>query len=185
MNNRIKLILSNSVVRIGATVSILGILASLGVLIYGHLTVNKIIGVKNEILDLTEPSTGKRYRRLTEDYNTTKDERALLMQVRPTKQDIAYFVQALDNLATKSQVTQTVEVVTQRDVQGEVKYAVPSIRYKLNVAGSLGSVINYMKEVDRLPYLLRIVSVQTKAPQEKILADETLGTIIIDIASRE
>jgi len=185
MINKTKLILSNSVLRVGIVVSVIGLLVSSGLLIYGHVMVNKIIGIKNEILDLSEPSTGKRYRRLTEEYNTTKDERASLVEVRPPKQDIAYFVQALDELAVRSQVNQTVEVVTQKDTSNELKYAIPSIRYKLNVAGTLAAVISYMKDVNKLPYLMRVVYVQTMAPQDKILSEETLGTIIIDIASQE
>ncbi|MDO8511811.1 MAG: hypothetical protein Q7S57_00925 [bacterium] len=184
MISKTKLILSNSVLRVGLAISILGILITSGVLIFGHIMINGIIGVKNEILDLSETSTGKRYRRLTEDYNSTKSERALLFEVRPGRQDIAYFVQALDGLAARTQVTQTVEVVTQRDVASDVKYATPSIRYKLNVAGGIDSVISFMKEVNKLPYLLRVVSVQMTASQDKVLSDVTLGTIIIDIASQ-
>jgi hypothetical protein len=185
MTNKTKLILSNNVLRIGAVVSILGIIATSGLLVFGHIIINNIIGVKNEILDLSDPVTGKRYRRLTDDYNSTKNERVLLFEVRPTKQNIAYFVQALDELAVRTQVTQTVEVVTQRDVSGEVKYTTPSIRYKLNIAGGLSSVISFIKEVNKLPYLLRVVSAQVATPDGKMLADGTLGTIIIDIASKE
>lgn len=185
MIDKTKLILSNSVLRVGVVISVVGLLLSSGLLIYGHVMVTKSIGIKNEILDLSDPLIGKRYRRLVDEYNTTKEERVLLAEVRPSKQEIAYFVQALDELAVRSQVEQTVEVVTKKDVSNELKYSTPNIRYKLNIAGTHGSVINYMKEVNDLPYLMRVVSVQTTAPQEKVLADETLGTIIVDIASRE
>ena len=185
MTSKMKLILSNSFIRVGLAISIVGILVTSGVIIFGHVMISRIIGVKNEILDLSEPSTGRRYRRLTDDYNSTKNERALLFEVRPNNQGIANFVQSLDELAARTQVTQAVEVVTQRDVVSEVENAVPTVRYKLNIAGGIGSVISFMKEVNKFPYLLRVVSAQVTAPQDKMLSEAALGTIIIDIASQE
>lgn len=185
MTTKTKLIFSNSVLRISFVVVLVGLLVSGGSLIAGHVMVSKIVAVKNEILDLSESSTGKRYRRLIEDFNTTKEERVKLFEVRPSKQEIAYFVQALDVLAARTQVLQAVEVIDQKDVPTEVKYGVPSIRYQLNVTGSLAAVNAYMKDLKQLPYLMRVVSVEVKNAEGKSLAESALGTIIIDIASRE
>lgn len=179
------LLFSNIFFRVGISLAFLCVIVASGALVAGHLIIGKIVVIKNEILDLSEPATGKRYRRLIEDYNTTKDERQMLVGVRPTRQEIAYFVQAIDGLAGKTQVMQTVEVVTQKNPDGEAKYAIPAIRYDINVIGNLSAVINFMKEVDKMPYLLRFVSLRIKAPEDKNLSEQALGNIIVDIAAQE
>jgi hypothetical protein len=184
MINKFRLIISNYVFQTGFVISVFGIIVCISMFVAGHLIINKIIVAKSGILNLADATTAKRYRQLGTDYNTTKNERLALMRVRPSKQEIVYFVQALDGLAARSQVIQTVEVTANGSVKDEIKYSVPSIRYKLNVSGSLVSVMNYLRDLNKMPYLLRFVSIEVAAAEEKSLTDATLGTIIIDIASK-
>lgn len=185
MINKLRLIYFNYFLRAGLLISVIGIMVIIIALITGHNLVNKIVVTRGQIIDLSEPVKSKQYYRLTNDYNSTKKERELLKQVRPTKQEIAIFVQTLDDLAVRTGVSQTVEVVMEKGAEGDLIYSVPIIRYQLNVAGGLSAVQNYISELNKVPYLLRFVSVQLTATPEKTMTDSTIGKIIIDIASKE
>ena len=73
----------------------------------------------------------------------------MLSQVRPSTQEIAYLIQTLDGLAMKTQVKQTVELAQNAAVTDDLKYAVPVVRYKLNVSGNMSSVLNYVNEINQ------------------------------------
>lgn len=184
MNKKFRLILSNHIFRFCLIISIAGVLAAIVLLVVGYIFVGKTIATRGQILDLSSPVTGKRYYRLTEDYNTTKEERARLAQVRPSIQEMAVFVQTLDDLAARTGVAQTVEAGSGGDAEQSFGYSVPAVRYQLNVAGSLPAVQNYLHELNKVPYLLRFVSVKITAAPEKPLAESALGVVLIDIASK-
>jgi len=177
-------VLNNGIFRSSVIVFLFCFLAVIIASGVGHVLIGRIIDTKNGIIDLSASATGKKYKKLTEDYNSTKLERAVLSTLRPSKEEIAYFVQAVDEIASRNDVIHAVEIVSSGVPEG-TNYSVPAARYRLNFSGSMSSVLNYAKEIDKTPYLTRIVSMEMFAQEEKTLSEGVSGTLIIDIATKK
>lgn len=177
-------VFKNGVFRSVMIIFVFCFLAIIAASVVGHILIGRILETKNGIIDLSETATGKKYKKLTEDYNSTKSERIALSTLRPSKEEIAYFVQTVDEIASRNGIIHAVEIVASGAPEG-TKYSIPVVRYRLNFSGNMVSMLNYIRDIDKTPFLTRIVSTEIVAQEEKTLNDGVFGTLIIDIATKK
>ncbi len=185
MKRLIKKIWNNYFFRIAFYTFVISLLWVVGCVVASHFLNTKTLKAQEEIFALKDPLLNKRYQRMLADYRNTEKERALLKQVPIFKADLIFLTQYLDGAAASSGITQTIETIKPENADKKITYEVPVIRYRLKVSGSQVSVINYVRRINGLPYLVKVESVDLQSIEAKDLASEAVGIINIAVLTAD
>jgi len=176
---------SNKILGFGLILSFLLIILSILLIAFGHSIISKAVQNKNNKIDLTDPVTQKRYNRLMSDFNNLKEERAALQAIRIPKDNVVLLVQYLDDIASKTGVKQVVNIVTNSDEKGKKEYSIPTVKYELNVSGGLPAIKDYLSNLIRSPFFLKMESLKILAPDENSTTGDYLAKIFVVVATKE
>jgi len=176
---------SNKIFKVGLVLSFFLLVLMVILLIPGHFIVEGVVEEKSEKIDLSDPTTQKRYNLLMSDFNDLKNERESLKSVRISKDGVVSLVRFFDEIALKSGVKQTVGIITADEKKNKKEYNIPTVRYEINVTGGFPSISGYLANLRQAPFFLRIESFEVVAPDENSLTGEYLATIFVAVATKE
>lgn len=136
-------------------------------------TINTIINLRKQISDSTEVD-----RKLTEkinslsqlqaQYEVIKADLPFLVQVIPTRADVAALVRQMENVSKDNQLTLTAVQFGDVSLVGEGKTdavtinALP-VRYQITEAGGYPQILTFLNNIKKLPRLISIESVDINA----------------------
>jgi len=181
----ISTIKSNKIFKVGLALSFFLLILMIAFLISGHFIVEDALREKSATIDLSDPATQKRYNRLMSDFNNLKEERESLKLIRIPKDDVVSLVQYFEEISLKSEVKQTINVVKSNENKNEIEYNIPTIRYKINIAGGDQSISGYLASLRTAPFFLMLESFEIIAPNEDSLGGEYLATIFVAVATEK
>ncbi|MFA6992814.1 MAG: hypothetical protein WC269_06100 [Candidatus Gracilibacteria bacterium] len=176
---------SNKIFKVSLVFSFLLLVLMIVLLTFGHFVVGNIAHKKSAIIDFSNPIAQKRYNSLMSDFNNLKKERESLKLIRIPKDNVVSLVQYFDEIALKSSVKQTVNVVTGDGGKNKKEYNIPTVRYEVNIAGSFPAISEYLTNLKNAPFFLRIESFEVLAPSENSLTEDYLATIFVAVAVKE
>lgn len=127
----------------------------------------------------------RRVERLLDDLQKTEVERTALRSVRPASERLVRFVEGLEATAARAFIEQTIAAVPpQSDASGQ-PYRLPVVRYRITLQGTAEKVEIYLREVDRLPELVRVERMELKAPPDGHVLSNATADVTIAVAVQD
>lgn len=127
----------------------------------------------------------RRVERLLDDLQKTEAERTALRSVRPASERLVHFVEGLEATAARAFIEQTIAAVPPQADAGGQPYHLPVVRYRMTLLGTAEKVETYLREVGRLPELVRVERVDLKAPPDGHVLTNATADVTIAVAVQD
>lgn len=127
----------------------------------------------------------RRVEHLLNDLQKTEAERAALRRVRPTSEQLVRFVEGLEATAARAFIEQTIAAVPpQSDASGQ-PYHLPVVRYRITLQGTAEKMETYLRELGRLPELVRVEQMEWKAPPDGHVLLNATADVLLAVAVQD
>ncbi len=126
-----------------------------------------------------QTSIARQHELLLKNLKDTERERATLQTLRPSADTLAHFVEGLEGAAARAFIEQDIEAIPpQADKSGQ-PYGLPVVRYRLTLLGTAEKVEAFLRELHRLPEVVRVERAELRAPPDgHVLANARTELII-------
>lgn len=185
MKGKLRLLLGNKYLRISVIISMVNLFVCAAIFSVGHYLIGEIGKTKSAIMDFSNPVLEKRYRVMMSDYKNSETDRQVVRKVKVTKEGLPVLVQFLESYAASARVSQSMEITDELPAGKKADSKMTEIKYRINATGNLDSLLSYLNNINRAPFLARTNTVFFVSVGEEDLREAAVATIDLAIAYRE
>lgn len=168
------------IVRIAAVLALAGALVTALAAVILHRSVEQLRA--DHALVQNREDLARRFERLLKDLQETETERAALRRVRPNAETLVRFVEGLEAVAGRTFVDQTIAAIPpQSDTSGQ-PYPLPVVRYRITLQGTAEKLEAYLRELNRLPELVRVERIELKTVPDGHVLTNTTADVTLAVA---
>ncbi len=102
------------------------------------------------------------FERLLLDLRATEADRAAVRTLRPDPKNLVRFVEGLEGAAARAFIDQIIAAIPPAADAGGQPYASPVVRYRITLHGTGEKLEQYLRELERLPELVRIERLEAR-----------------------
>lgn len=176
-------VIVNPFVRVAVTLSVVGFGVTV---IVGALLHRSIYQLRtHRTLVEQEATITREYGRLLTDLAETKQQRAIVLSLRPDSKDLLRFVEGLETIAAQVFIDQSIAAVPpERDTSGQ-PYPSPVVRYRLTLHGTLEKIEAYLAALQKLPEAVRVEHLRISTTPDGHVVANGAAELIVAVAVRE
>lgn len=121
------------------------------------------------------------FERLLKDLQETEADRAALARLRPNAQELVKFVEGLEAVAARAFIEQAISAVPPEADLDTQPYNLPVVRYRITLRGNAEKVEAYLRELQRLPELIRLERMELRALQGGSMSTDTAADLLLAV----
>lgn len=122
--------------------------------------------------------------KIRSDLRVVNDNQKIIENALPPKDNILDFVSSLENIANKNSLQYSYKFGTPSAPSTQGEFNISTIDYSLNINGNIFTLINYLKDFEKLKYFTGINSITLSAPQDTGWDGNSTMTIQAKLYSR-
>lgn len=165
---------------------LLSAIAVVGLVLAGvslHRIVSQLRVDRNLVTQRVELS--QQFEQLLGDLHGTERARATLEVLRPERKNLVRFVRGLEAAAAAAFIDQKIEAIPpESDALGQ-SYALPVVRYRVTLQGTLEKIEAFLQLLDGLPELVRVEGLEVKTTPDGHLVVNGTAELLLAVAVRE
>lgn len=172
----------NPLLRIGLLLALVGLVVLLGsarVLRQTdeNLRANRAIVEQREVL-------ARSFEQLLTDLDATAEAREVLRSVRPPPDNLVRLVRGLEAIAARVFIDQQIAAIPPEGDSGGQPYAAPVVRYRITLLGTGEKVEGYLRELPRLPELVRVERLELATTPDSDVFVNSTAELLFAVAVR-